>query len=56
MIVEKDFKAVAKIIKNNCDGGLDDTLVKIVAEELADYFTEQNPNFNRERFIEACGL
>lgn len=30
--------------------------VERVAGELADYFKGDNPRFDRERFLEACGL
>lgn len=31
------------------------TTLKVVAEALADYFKLDNPNFDRGRFLRACG-
>lgn len=30
--------------------------VKYVASDLADTFAEDNPKFDRERFLKACGV
>lgn len=27
-----------------------------IAKDLADYFTKDNPRFNRQKFLKACGL
>ena len=62
MLTKKDFKAVAEIIKLQitryhvqeryaCANG-----VESIAYHLADYFAMQNPRFDRERFLAACGL
>lgn len=55
MVTKKDFEAVAEIISSNRGDGVEYTL-DMIAINLADYFAEQNPNFNRDRFIKACGL
>ncbi len=55
MLTRKDFKAVAEIINSNRGQGVEYTLDNI-ASELADYFVTQNPQFDRERFMRACGL
>ncbi len=64
MITKKDFKAIAEIIEAEFTAydaiGEDDTEGKhataSIAGHLAYYFATQNPNFDRERFMEACGL
>ena len=60
---EKDFKAVAEIIKAGIDVTVihsttepNTTIKGNIAEKLADYFATQNPRFDRERFMAACGL
>ncbi len=57
MLTKKDFKAIAKIIDNNriliYDYGY---IYDDVITELADYLATQNPNFDREKFITACGV
>jgi len=30
--------------------------VSVIAEKLADYFKTDNPNFNSELFLKACGV
>ena len=64
MVAKKDFKAIAEIIKTEFtafDGtGEDDYEGKhatiSIAGHLADYFITQNPRFDRQKFLNACGL
>ncbi len=62
MLTKKDFKVVAEIIKNNLPGKDNDYCDGVraglyyTANDLADYFATQNPRFDRERFMVACGL
>jgi len=55
MLTRKTFKAVAEIIESNRGQGVEYTLDNI-AEELADFFATQNPRFDRDKFLKACGL
>ena len=58
--MKKDFKAIAEIVQksnidiNNCEGQI--ITKNNIGEKLADYFATQNPKFDRERFMGACGL
>lgn len=45
-VTQKDFVAMSKIL---CRNGASDRLIG----SLADYFGEQNPHFDRTRFIRA---
>ena len=63
MLTKKDFKAVTEIIKACIDVTViysttepNTTIKGILAKDLADYFATQNPQFDRERFMKACGL
>ena len=65
MVTKKDFKAIAEIIKKQtiCIADTDSILCKAVkdigysyAVKLAAYFATQNPRFDRQRFLNACGL
>ena len=62
MVTKKDFKAMAKIINNNtheqfCIGGNTVWLSKqYTCRDIADYFATQNPRFDRQKFLDACGL
>ena len=44
---KKDYIAIAAILRRN------NTKLQICME-LAQYFKQENPNFNEEKFIEAC--
>ena len=65
MVSKKDFKAVAEIIKEEvtCRPDIDPILAaaakdigRIYAIKLANYFATQNPRFDRDKFMKACGL
>ena len=62
MLIRKHFKAVAEIIVKQTQlniGGIHTPkflYADNLAGELADYFATQNPRFDRERFMKACGL
>ena len=63
MLTKKDFKAVAEIIESLCDWRTThkhpDSYyygVRDAVEKLADYFATQNPRFDRQKFLDACGL
>ena len=63
MLMKKDFKAIAEIIGKQTELLTGDTYdygytdaAKHIANELAYYFATQNPCFDRERFMKACGL
>lgn len=43
----KNYEAIAKILK---EAKYRDNII----DDLADYFEDDNPNFNRDRFIAAC--
>ena len=61
MLTKKDYKAIAEIIKiyrpdesgNDYDNGRNHGVTD-VAYSLANYFQQDNPRFNRQKFIEAC--
>lgn len=65
MLMKKDFKAIAEIVKDDTIKIDGDCLIydnyqviprDMLVESLADYFATQNPNFDRKRFLGACGL
>ena len=51
---KKHFIAIAKILSTQI-GMLEKDHIKL-AIGLADYFQTQNPNFDRQRFINACNV
>jgi hypothetical protein len=71
-MTKKHFEAIARIIKANMDhaktwddaaAGFDEGYgvgfgmgAQTVADDLADYFAKENPRFDRDRFLKACGV
>ena len=60
-MTKKHYEAIASIIKSTHNNARlynqpqrIDTL-GVTASRLADYFTTDNKNFNREMFLQACG-
>ena len=66
MFIKQHYKAIAEIVNNarkytlnyhNPDARWEWKLdEQQLVSELADYFAQDNPNFDREKFLEACGL
>ena len=58
MTSRKDYEAIASIIKDNYD--ISTKSVKFVlrdmTDQIAQYFANDNPQFNRLIFINACGM
>jgi hypothetical protein len=60
MLTRKDYKAIANILNdqqadfNEGDDGK--ALLNIVAHQLSHYMAQDNPRFNRSKFLEACGV
>lgn len=63
-MTKKDYELIAKVFADNTfspDSTIDfdagyDAGRKHLAESLAYAFEDENPRFNRERFLTACGL
>ena len=55
MMTRKDYVAIAKVISSvPSDTPDEDAIRAAIAHGLADYMEQDNPNFNRSKFIEAC--
>lgn len=59
MFTRQHYKAIAEIIKEKSFE--DQTCVKVIDADvlvsmLADYFAIDNPRFDRDKFLTACGL
>jgi len=65
-MTRKHFVAIARIIRDEMEATLPETSpdfirgaayeVEEMAKGLADYFARENANFDRQRFLTACGL
>lgn len=64
MFTRQHYKAIAEIIKTEYTAfdntGEDDTEGKhatnSIAGHLAYYFGQKNPRFDRQKFLDACGI
>ena len=55
MMTRKDYVAIAKVISSTPSDTLYEDMIRAdIAHRLADYMEQDNPNFNRNKFIEAC--
>lgn len=55
VLSRKYYRAIAEIVKRQIEDEIEDAAI-LIAYDLADYFTQNNPRFDRERFLEDCGL
>ena len=57
MITRKHFEAIALVIRSSKGFYSDAANTRdIIARELASVFEQDNPNFNRKRFLMACDI
>lgn len=63
MFTRKHYKQVAQIIREsgynsvcNADDEIQDQLKENIAGNFADMFEQDNENFDRQQFMEACGF
>lgn len=55
-MTKKHYEAIAKILIEANKDGLPDYYLDSIATGLANYFANDNKNFNRARFLEVCGV
>ena len=57
-MTKKHFEAIAAIFRNTYIDDDTDPVVaqKDMADRMADLFKSENPQFDREKFLTACGL
>lgn len=54
---KQDYGAIARVLAGYVAlGDSKGEVAEAIAEELADYFAEQNPRFNKDRFLRASGV
>lgn len=56
-MTRKDYVVIAAIIRSNMDRANEDERwrLQVVADELASAFAAENPRFDTDKFLEACG-
>jgi hypothetical protein len=59
-MTRKDYQVIAQIIKQNREDFVEfedgHTLTGIIAHQFANYAEQDNPRFNRAKFLTACGV
>ena len=61
MMTRKDYIATAKILNSYAVAAKESNLIssfviKSIAEDFADLFANDNPNFDEEKFLDAVGV
>jgi stalled ribosome rescue protein Dom34 len=57
MFTKQHYKAIAEIVKRRVDTSTSCLISPaMLSKELADYFAKDNPNFDRDKFLAACGI
>jgi hypothetical protein len=59
-MTRKDYvliaQTIADLMSDFNNGGDDSVSLSLVAQELADTLAKDNPRFDRDRFLVACGV
>ena len=55
MMTRKDYVATAEILSDVADV-IDDVVLYALAKDFSDYFSKDNPRFDRDRFFRAIGI
>ncbi len=53
-MTRKDCQLIADVLKAHQDGGDNDHIIRGLAMSFALELAKTNPNFNKQRFINAC--
>ena len=59
-MTRKDFELIADTIRNlrdaSYESGVNELQREMIAKQFAAALRSTNPNFNRDRFVRACGV
>jgi hypothetical protein len=55
MMTRKDYIVTAEILSDVSDV-VEDVVLYAIAKDFADYFSKDNPRFNRNKFYSAVGV
>ncbi len=58
MFTRQHYKAIAEIVRDRTFDyhGRDYIFPALLAYDLVDYFIKDNPRFDRDKFLAACGI
>ena len=55
-MTRKDYTKFADMLQGLRKAQFDEQIVSVVVDEISFIFAEDNPRFDRERFLKACEL
>lgn len=55
-MTRKDFKLIASVLKKEREEWLYSGDANIIASDFAEALATTNPNFDKSKFLEACGV
>lgn len=55
-MTRKDYVLIASILKDSEGNIIDDMARDALADMFADALEDENPRFDREKFLRACGI
>lgn len=56
-LTKKHYEAISRtLVQYRAQDNDGEYITDMIASDLADYFTQDNPKFNRARFLQACGV
>lgn len=55
-MTKKHYEAIAKAFHAYIATDTGANIARPIAKDLADYFSTDNPRFDRTRFLQACGI
>lgn len=57
-MTKKDFEAIAQLIRPTADpdNPVEVEVIRNLAERMAAMFARENPRFDRNKFMQACGF
>lgn len=55
-MTKKHYEAIAAIVREHTTKHADWYALVQATKQMADYFTTENPKFDRARFLQACGI
>ena len=53
-MTRKDFQLIADVLKGHCDSPMNRCVIEQLALTFATELAKTNPNFNQQRFVQAC--
>lgn len=56
MFTRKYYEAIAEVVKGEANPAYGSCVTRTLVDRFADLFEKDDPRFDRDRFLAACGL